>query len=342
MRYEKYSRDNLEVVVGQRVVTRGVEYKIQGRVGDGAIGVVRKALNVATGNIVAIKFLAPELRYIEENSLDDIYSRFRREGRRGILLDHSNLIQIIAYEDNENGSSFIEDNGPHNPFIVMEYVKGRTLENHIKKYANNKPEFNINPQTLYLAKCITQGLVFLHEKKLVHRDVKPANIYLSKAGRGQRPNIVQLGDFGVVKWGDFKASMATGTLTMSGQKGLGTWKYMSPEQATKPKDISVRSDMFSLGITLFELFTGQIFPTPHHIFQLTRQRLQRKGNTISRLHELGLGILPPRFELLFNALYDMMLTSPQGRPSSIHTFGIINGILQREQERLIRMNDHSS
>ena len=111
---------------------------------------------------------------------------------------------------------------------------------------------------------------------------------------------------------------------MTGQVGLGTWKYMSPEQATRPKDVSIRSDMYSFGITLFELFTGQILPSQHHVYQLTTQRMQR-GHVVSRLFDLGLGMVPPRYEDLFASIYDMLTIRPDSRPSS----RLMEGKLQR-------------
>lgn len=224
-------------------------------------------------------------------------------------------MKIIAFEDNEEGSSFVDGDGPCNPFLVMEYVHGKTLESFIKA-AEPKPSFNLTPQTLHIAHNITSGLLYLHSQGIVHRDVKPANIYLSRVVSGAKPSVVKLGDFGVVKWGDFKASLNTGTLTLSGQQGLGTFKYMSPEQATKPRDVGIKPDMYSLGITLFELFTNQVLPSHHHVYQLTQLRLQRNSNTSSRLFDLGLGHVPAQYEDLFAAIFDMTLIGPTGRPSS--------------------------
>lgn len=87
--------------------------------------------------------------------------------------------------------------------------------------------------------------------------------------------------------------------------------------------------MYSLGITLFELFTNEILPTPHHEFQISRQRLQRSGNVISELHELGYGILPSWCENLFIMIYDMFLTSPSGRPSSVYTQGSLKTLIKQ-------------
>ena len=323
----RYLRQNLDTKVGQLFYSRGRQYKLGGKIGDGAIGVVRKAKNIETGNVIAVKFLAPELKYIEKDSLDDIYIRFQREGIRGISLKHENLVDIIAFEENLKGNCFQEGNKTNNPFITMEYIQGRTLEDHIRKYSQDTPYFNITKQSLTIANSLLNAVLYLHEKAIVHRDIKPANIFLSKTSRNEIPKIIKLGDFGVVKWGDFKSSMISGTLTMSGYQGLGTFKYMSPEQSVEPKKVTVRSDMYSIGITLFELFTNQIFHTPYHVFQLSTQRYERKGNTISHLHELGLGIVPMKYEILFSKLYDTFLRAPKSRPSSNELSGLLHYLL---------------
>ena len=231
---------------GQRFTANQQEYEFRGDLGNGAVGLVRKAHNLATGQIVAVKVLAPDPQYIDPAAFDDVEQRFRREGSRGARLSDENLVKIIAYESNEAGSCF-RDARVKNPFIVMEYIKGRTLESLIKKIGNlSQPgETHVTKQTLTIAHQIAKALHYLHDLKIVHRDVKPANVFLSSANPDTIPSVVKLGDFGVTKWGDFLATAASGTLTVTRQQGLGTLKYMSPEQAVRPKDVNVRSDMFS-------------------------------------------------------------------------------------------------
>ena len=184
------------------------------------------------------------------------------------------------------------------------------------------PSFNVIPQTLYIAYAVANALVYLHKRKIVHRDVKPANIYLTKVKEDIIPTEVKLGDFGIVKWGDFRDSITSGSLTTTGQQNLGTLKYMSPEQALNPRGVDVRSDMYSFGITLFELFTNQILPNIFYVLQLAQQRSQRT-NTVSRLYALGLGIIPEEFEGLFTRIYDMFARTPSNRPSSVDMAGTL-------------------
>jgi serine/threonine protein kinase len=308
----------------------GVKYRLRGTLGDGAVGLVRKAEDRSTRRIVAVKFLAPDPKYIEMSAFDDVASRFRREGMRGLGLDHEHLVKLIAYEDNNDGTCF-ESRRVKNPLLVMEYVRGSTLESLIRRMDFAPPgRVAITEQKLAIAAAIAEALKYLHGHKLVHRDLKPANVFLSTGTVGALPSLVKLGDFGVTKWGDFRAAVATGTLTMSHQQGLGTLKYMSPEQAVRPKEVSVRSDMFSLGITLFELFTGWILPSPHHVFEIMSARTSRNSIT-GKLHALGV-TCSSWDEGVFELVLDMFLTGERGRPTSVKVAGNLKYRLSQMRE----------
>jgi serine/threonine protein kinase len=277
-----------------------------------------------------VKVLAPDPKYIDPDVFDDVEQRFKREGSRGAHLRDDHLVDIIAYESNEEGCCF-ENARVKNPFIVMEYVKGRTLESLIKKIgASSIPgQTHITKQTLTIANCVAKALQYLHDRKVVHRDVKPANIFLSSATPDSIPSMVKLGDFGVTKWGDFLATAASGTLTVTRQQGLGTLKYMSPEQAVRPKDVNVRSDIFSLGITLYELFTGQILPSPHHVFEIMSARTSRDG-IMGKLISVGLKC-PYEHVAVFEMVLDMFLTAPKSRPTSVNVAGRLQYFLEQTQ-----------
>src|ERR1700731_3772496 len=154
----------------------------------------------------------------------------------------------------------------------MEFIRGKTLDSYIRR-SDEHGKFLITRPRLHIAIQLASALEDMHRKKIIHRDVKHANIFLSKEKSSWGYPIAKLGDFCVMKWRDFHSSMSTGVLTVTNQKGLGTLKYMSPELAIAPKMVSVRSDVYSLGITLFELFTAQILATPHHVFEIMNARL---------------------------------------------------------------------
>lgn len=314
--FYELTRDRLNrLEAGQILVANQQKYQLMGKVGDGAIGVVRKARNLETQQEVVVKFLAPDSKYIDVSSLEDIYRRFKREGERGQHLRHDNLVRTIAFEENINGTNILSDDPkPRNPFIVMENGGNRTLEGYIRKDKGiPKGKFNFSEETIHIALQISRALMYLHRAGNVHRDVKPANIFMTK----HTPPQVKLGDFGIVKWSDFKSSVSTGTLTTTGQSGLGTLKYMAPEQSLNPKDVGVQSDMYSFGITLYELFTNQILPDVHYVFLLREVRLER-GNLENRLHKLGFGAFPQEirgYEYLMELILDTTLKIG-GRPTS--------------------------
>src|ERR1700694_1006749 len=250
------SRTRCKPESGQKFAIGSSEYVLHGKLGDGAAALVRKVQRVSDSQELAIKFLAPDPKYIDEAVFDDVAARFRREGQRSQRLGHENLVRIHTYEDNDGGRAFAKG-WPRNPFILMEQVRGATLESCIRREERRQIEkherktFLLTPARLSIAACIAQALQYLHQKKLVHRDVKPANIFIPESyAAGLQPR-AKLGDFGIMTWGDFQASISTGTLTVTSQQGLGTLKYMSPDQAISPREVTVRSDIYSFGITLF-------------------------------------------------------------------------------------------
>jgi len=297
---------------------------LMGKLGDGAAGLVRKARLADDERTVAVKFLAPDSKYIDTAVFDDVERRFKREGERGAHLRHENLVTILAYSDNQKGSAF-KGRGPTNPFIVMEYLEARTLESYILSTPTaERGLLALTQPRLSIAVQIARAVQHLKSYKLVHRDVKPANIFLRRSGSGGWN--AKLGDFGVMKWGDFHAALATGTLTVVAQKGLGTLKYMSPEQAIRPADVTIKSDVWSLGITLFELFTGQILASAHHVYELQAAR-RAHGTTASRFLALRCR-LTGGDERIAELLLDMFL-APEGRP----TIDRVCGMLDVEYER---------
>lgn len=313
---------------GQVFTVRNQEYILGGKIGNGAAGLVRKASPKDSNILYAIKLLAPDPKYIEENAFDDVARRFKREGERGVHLKHEHLIEIKAYCDNENGASFTSE-APTNPFILMEYVDGKTLESYILKEKNIEGKFDVSAQRLNIAIQLTSALEYLHKRKLIHRDVKPSNIFLLNRPKNSYRH-VNLGDFGVMKWGDFQASVATGTLTTLGQKGLGTLKYMSPEQALRPENVKSSADVYSLGITLFELFTGQILASAHHVYEISNARRAR-GTTASRFYDINCK-LDQEDEGIASLILDMFLAA-SGRPKVKEVMGRLKWEYDRRFQR---------
>jgi formylglycine-generating enzyme required for sulfatase activity/dienelactone hydrolase/predicted Ser/Thr protein kinase len=203
-----------------------LHYRLVERLGEGAMGVVWKAVDTALEREVAIKIL-PEAFAADPERLQ----RFEREAKLLASLNHPNVAAVYGLH---------EDRGVR--FLAMELVRGRSLTDEIAR--------GLSPQrVLELAAAIADGLAAAHRQHVTHRDLKPDNIMIADDGR---PKVL---DFGLAKLGGIAASPDAATTTQAGSI-LGTVSYMSPEQA-QGKPVDPRSDIFSLGIVLYEMTTGR-------------------------------------------------------------------------------------
>jgi len=189
---------------------------------------------------VAIKFLKADLQGEPE-----LRERFEREARVIAMLRHPNIIQVFDFDSYEN-----------QPFLVMEYVPGVSLGSYLRELHKKSERLDL-VQVQSLFKKIAGALTYAHENNVVHRDVKPANILLTSrsmpvtAGKPLPKDTEPiLTDFGLVRFTQSNAQTITGTIT-------GTPYYMSPEQANG-KQVDARTDVYSLGVTLYEMLAGQI------------------------------------------------------------------------------------
>ncbi len=200
-------------------------YEILGQLGQGAMGVVYKARDPWLDRVVAIKTLREDLG-LSPDVYAEFRQRFNQEARAAGRLNHPKIIGI--YDVKEVGSV---------PYIVMEYVEGgRSLEDVIRSEAPLPPA-----RAVELIAQVCSALDYAHARGVVHRDIKPSNILVTEAGD------VKVSDFGI-------ARIAGRKLTQTGIK-LGTPAYMSPEQA-RGRDVDGRSDLFSVGVVLYEALSG--------------------------------------------------------------------------------------
>ncbi|MEV0971667.1 Stk1 family PASTA domain-containing Ser/Thr kinase [Microtetraspora glauca] len=206
----------------------GGRYELDGVVGRGGMAEVYRARDIRLDRVVAIKTLRSDL------ARDHTFqARFRREAQSAASLNHPSIIAV--YDTGED----MMDNTPV-PYIVMEFVDGRTLRDLLRADRRLLPE-----RAMELVDGILRALDYSHRGGIVHRDIKPANIMLTLNGE------VKVMDFGIAR----AMADSAATMTQTAQV-IGTAQYLSPEQA-RGERVDARSDIYSTGCVLYELLTGQ-------------------------------------------------------------------------------------
>lgn len=195
------------------------QYKILEKIGEGGMGIVYKAQDTKLDRFVALKFLPPHMAASDQDK-----ARFVQEAKSAAALNHPNVCSIIDIQEYEQQM-----------FIVMEFVDGHTLQ-------EKKSSLTLK-QAIDYGIQVAEGLAAAHEKGIIHRDIKPENIMIRKDG------IAQIMDFGLAKLA------GVSRLTKAGST-VGTLGYMSPEQV-QGQETDHRSDIFSFGVLLYEMITGQ-------------------------------------------------------------------------------------
>ena len=206
----------------------GGRYELDGIVGRGGMAEVFRARDIRLDRVVAVKTLRDDL------ARDQTFqARFRREAQSAASLNHPSIVAVYDTGEDMSGSS-------HVPYIVMEYVDGRTLRDLLRDDRRLLPE-----RALEITDGVLRALDYSHRAGIVHRDIKPGNVMLTRNGE------VKVMDFGIAR----AVSDAQATMTQTAQV-IGTAQYLSPEQA-RGERVDARSDLYSTGCLLYELLTGR-------------------------------------------------------------------------------------
>ena len=260
------------------------KYRIDGLLGKGGFAAVYKATHLLLGTQVAIKLLRPTILKRQPSLAAELCA----EARFAAPIDHPNVVRIL---DVTTGEALT--------YIVMEYIEGGSLAQRIYRGGHLAPA-----ALLRVGQQVVAGLAAGLERGLIHRDIKPANILLTRAG-----------DAKIVDFGLARHLAESGATKERRATVVGTYGYMSPDQADNPDTVDFRSDIYSLGITLYEAATGILpFPTNDHAACIALH----KTRPVPRIEERV-----PGFPAAVSSLINWMLSKKRDdRPPSyaaLHT-----------------------
>ncbi|MEQ8985877.1 MAG: serine/threonine-protein kinase [Deltaproteobacteria bacterium] len=283
----------MDPLIGRVLLER---YEVLQRIGSGGMGAVYVGKQTAVGRKVALKVLRSDLM-----ANDHVRQRFRREAEIIARLSHPHTIQLIDYGETPEGLAV----------MVMELLLGASLSERLKQSGPLPMEL-----TVRIGKEVAASLAEAHLHGLVHRDLKPANIFLADVGSATHAKVL---DFGIARILDEEATR----LTSTGQV-FGTPRYMSPEQAMSTADVDARSDLYSLGLILYECIVGQ----PPFVAQTSIQYLSAHTTQAPpKLRDQA-----PSAPVALEALIDACLAKePDDRPQ---TAEVVEKALERIQRSL--------
>lgn len=199
-------------------------YRLVKKLGKGGMATVFKAYHARLDRYVAIKALHPA--FMENEGFLD---RFQREAKVVARLEHPHIVPIYDYSEHEE-----------RPYLVLKYVKGQTLKAYLSDQVISFPEVR------RIFEAVSYALVYAHQQGVLHRDIKPSNVLIEEGGH------IYLADFGLARIAE------TSQTTMSAQMMMGTPHYISPEQARGLADLDEGTDIYSLGVMMYELLVGEV------------------------------------------------------------------------------------
>jgi len=250
-------------------------YQLDRSLGNGGMGEVFEATDLTLHRNVAVKLLSPSLVQDEPAR-----ARFLREARALAQVNSPHVVAVYdAGEDAER------------PYLVMELVEGTTLEHELERAGRLEP-----PRAVAIAKDLASGLASAHEQGIVHRDVKPSNVFLTPS------DAAKIGDFGIAR-----LERPDATLTLTGQT-FGSPPYVAPEQATGGK-VDARADLYSLGCVLFQMLVGRRPFSGDDAVSLVYQHVHTTPPRVDSLH-------PEVPVALGDLVAGLMAKDPDDRPDS--------------------------
>ncbi len=276
-------QDSLPPLRDRLVGKRVGNYQLLERVGEGATAMVYRAEHAQLNRLYAVKILHPMIA-----TRSGMRERFLREAQTVVQLEHENIISINDFAiDPEFG-----------PYMVMEYLEGKTL----KEVVGQEGPLPL-PRVLSISLQVCAALSLAHFRGIIHRDLKPENIFLEH--RPHMPERVKILDFGIAR-----LVQSTSSITGDG-KLIGTPLYMSPEQCRGEKELTAASDIYSYGITLYEMLTG------HTPFQSHSPHKLIIDHFLAIPPDLSFSF-PEELRVLQR---ELLAKEPEGRPQSFEVLG---------------------
>ncbi len=266
-------------------------YRLVRLIGDGGMGSVYEARHEVLGSTVAIKFLHPKLAVRPA-----LVQRFLQEARVSAQIKSDHVVRVSDVEQSADGLVY----------MVMEYVSGKTLQTLYEDLFASGGRLYYRDALVYAVQ-ILQGVHAAHSAQVVHRDLKPDNVMLTKNERGEE--IVKLLDFGIAKLkatGDFQPYTRPGVV-------MGTPEYMAPEQADSAHQADVSADIFSVGVMLFEMLAGRRPVAGADPVQISSAY---RAGEVAQLRALA----PHIPESLADLVHRAIAPQPQHRPASAEAF----------------------
>ncbi len=280
--FESSPQDADDPLVGTTLQER---YRVIRRIGEGGMGLVYEGEHTIIEKRVAIKVLRDDF-----SSKPDVVQRFRQEAKSATRIGHENIVDISDFGETPSGASY----------FIMEYLEGSDLADVLETEVTLSSERVVE---ISLQCCAALGAA--HDKGIVHRDMKPENIFMQRRSDGT--DFVKIVDFGIAKMSEVESDGAPGRkLTKTGMI-FGTPEYMSPEQASG-KELDHRVDIYAMGVILYELLTGSVpFVGDSFMGVLT----QHMFDSPAPLHEKNPGLQTPA--ALEQVVYRAMAKEPDER-----------------------------